>query len=61
MNILSSFSYLVHQTLPLRSYSDPKSNLRQLLILPAEDDPNFMERIQKGTNQFISASIQNVF
>ena len=45
--------------MPLRSHNDSESNFRQLLLLWAEDDPNFQERFHKETNRFISQAIQN--
>ena len=41
MEILSSIHYLARQRLPLRNHNDPESNFRQLLLLRAEDNPNF--------------------
>ena len=59
MKILSSISYLTSQRLPLRSHNDSESNFRQLLLLRAEDDPNFQEWLHKETNRFTSSAIQN--
>ena len=41
--ILSRIGYLARQRLPLCSHNDSESNFRQLLLLRAEDDPNFQE------------------
>ena len=43
MKILSSICYLARQRLPLRSHNDSESNFCQLLLLGAEDGPNFQE------------------
>ena len=43
MKTLSSIRYLARQRLPLRSHNDSESNFRPLLLLRAEDDPNFQE------------------
>ena len=59
MKILSSIRYLACQRLPLRSHNDSESNFRQLLLLRAEDDPNFQEWLHKETNRFTSSAIQN--
>ena len=59
MKILSSIRYLARQRLPLRSHNDSESNFRQLLLLRAEDDPNFQEWLHKETNRFTSSAIQN--
>ena len=59
MKILSSIRYLARQRLPLRSHNDSESNFRQLLLLRAEDDPNFQEWLHKKTNRFTSSAIQN--
>ena len=59
MKILSSIRYLAGQRLSLRSHNDSESNFRQLLLLQAEDHPNFQEWLYKETNQFISPAIQN--
>ena len=59
MKILSSIRYLVRQRLPLSIHNDSESNFRQLLLLWAEDDPNFHEWLHKETNRFTSSAIQN--
>ena len=59
MKILSSIRYLARQRLPLRSHNDSESDFRQLLLLRAEDDPNFLEWLHKETNRFTSSTIQN--
>ena len=59
MKILSRIRYLARQRLPLRSHNDSESNFRQLLLLRAEDDPNFQEWLHKETNRFTSLAIQN--
>ena len=59
MKILSSIRYLARQRLPLCSHNDSESNFRQLLLLRAEDDPNFQEWLHKETNRFTSSAIQN--
>ena len=59
MKILSSIRYLARRRLPLRSHNDSDSNFRQLLLLQAEDGPNFQEWLHKETNRFISSVIQN--
>ena len=59
MKILSSIRYLARQRLPLRSHNDSESNFRPLLLLRAEDDPNFQEWLHKETNRFTSLAIQN--
>ena len=41
MKIPSSIRYLARQRLPLRSHNESESNFHQLLLLRAEDDPNF--------------------
>ena len=57
MKILSSIRYLARQRLPLRSHNDSESNFRQLLLLRAEDDPNFQEWLHKETSRFTSSAI----
>ena len=57
--ILSRIGYLARQRLPLCSHNDSESNFRQLLLLRAEDDPNFQEWLHKETNRFTSSAIQN--
>ena len=59
LKILSSIRYLARQRLLLRSHNDSESNCRQLLLLRAEDDPNFQEWLHKETNRFTSSAIQN--
>ena len=59
MKILSSIRYLARERLPLCSHNDSESNFRQLLLLRAEDDPNFQEWLHKKTNRFTSSAIQN--
>ena len=59
MKIRSSIRYLARQRLPLRSHNDSESDFRQLLLLWAEDDPNFQEWLLKETNRFTSSTIQN--
>ena len=59
MKILCSIRYLVSQRLPLSSHNDSESNFRQLLLLRAEDYPNFQEWLHKETNRFTSSAIQN--
>ena len=59
MKILSSIRYLVRQRLPLSIHNDSESNFRQLLLLWAEDDPNFHEWLHKETNRFTSSAFQN--
>ena len=61
MKILSSIGYLARERLPLHSYNDSESSFRQLLLLPAEDNPNFQEWLHKETNGFISSPIQTKF
>ena len=53
MKILSSIRYLARQRLPLRSHNDSESNFRQLLLLWAEDDPNFHEWLHKETTDLL--------
>ena len=53
MKILSSIRYLTSQRLPLRSHNDSESNFRQLLLLRAEDNPNFQEWLHKKKNNFL--------
>ena len=48
MKILSSIRYLARQRLPLRSHNDSESSFRQLLLLRAEDNPNFQEWLQRN-------------
>ena len=43
MKTLCSIRYLACQRLPLRSHADSESNFGQLLLLQAEDDPNFQK------------------
>ena len=59
MKIISSICYLARQRLPLCSHNDSESNFRQLLLLRAEDGPNFQEWLYKETNRFTSSAIQN--
>ena len=59
MKIINSICYLARQRLPLCSHNDFESNFRQLLLLGAEDGPNFQEWLYKETNQFTSSAIQN--
>ena len=61
MKILSSIRYLARQRLPLRSHNGSESIFCQLLLLRAEDDPNFQEWLwlHKETNRFTSSTIQN--
>lgn len=59
IKFLSSICYPACQRLALRIYHDSDKDFCQLLLLQAEDDPNFQEWFQKETNQFISAAIQN--
>ena len=48
MTILSSICHLARQILLLGSHNDSESNFRQLLLLRAEDDPNFHEWLQRN-------------
>ena len=48
MKILSSIRYLARQRLPLRSHNDSESSFRQLLLLRAENNPNFQEWLQRN-------------
>ena len=43
MKTLCSIRYLACQRLPLRSHADSESDFGQLLLLQAEDDPNFQK------------------
>ena len=52
MKILSSICYLAHQRLSLRSHNDSELNFRQLLLLRAEDGPNFQEWLHKKKTIF---------
>ena len=59
MKILSSICYLARQRLSLRSHNDSELNFRQLLLLRAEDGPNFQEWLHKKKKQFSPLAIQN--
>ena len=54
-----SIRYLARQRLPLRSHNNSESNFCQLLLLRAEDDPNFQEWLHKETNRFTLSDIRN--
>ena len=45
--------------MPLCSHNDSESNFCQLLLLRAEDDPNFQEWLHIETKRFTSLAIQN--
>lgn len=58
MKVLSSIKFLARQGLPLRGHnSDIEGNLRQLLLLRAEDDPRLREWLSR--NEYTSPTIVN--
>lgn len=60
MKILSNVQFLARQSLPFRGDGDEsESNFIQLLLLRGTDDTRVKEWVQKKTNKYTSAEIQN--
>ena len=59
MQILSSICFLARQGLALQGDNDSDSNMHQLLLLRAIDNPKILSYLEKKKNKFTSPDIQN--
>ena len=60
LKILSNIRFLAHQSIAIRGDGDEEnSNFIQLFKLRGEDDPKFAKWLEKKTDKYVSADIQN--
>ena len=60
LKILSNIRFLARQSIAIRGDGDEEnSNFIQLFKLRGEDDPKFAKWLEKKTNKYVSADIQN--
>ena len=60
LKILSNIRFLARQTIAIRTDGDEEnSNFIQLFKLRGEDDPKFAKWLEKKTDKYVSADIQN--
>ena len=62
LKILSNIRFLARQSIAIRGDGDEEnSNFIQLFKLRGEDDPKFSKWLEKKTDKYVSADIQNEF
>ena len=60
LKILSNIRFLARQSIAIRDDGDEEnSNFIQLFNLCGEDDPKFAKWLEKNTDKYVSADIQN--
>ena len=60
LKILSNIRFLARQSIAIRGDGDEEnSNFIQLFKLRGEDDPKFAKWLEKKTDKYVSADIQN--
>ena len=60
LKILSNIRFLARQSIAIRGDGDEEnSNFIQLFKLCGEDDPKFAKWLEKKTDKYVSADIQN--